>query len=236
MDKDDDFECYIGRYIRDWYNHIASPSLELIECFIKNVEKQNNDLYAEYKEKKETIFIDHDPDGGDPNAVEVVEFYQGLTDQTWSLEDLFKEYFPNLQRRSALLTIYGFFEHELNQLCDKIKNEKLLEISLTDIADTGIDRSKRYLEKVAKVNVSKNPKLWNDITDIQKIRNLIAHQDGNINDKNKKEIMRIIGKTNSLSGEFDIILSDTYLTYTLNTFKKYFELIDESIKLNEAGI
>ena len=44
-------------------------------------------------------------------------FYDGLSDDDYSISPIYDEYFPQLHRRSVFLTFYSFFEH-LNQLCD----------------------------------------------------------------------------------------------------------------------
>lgn len=56
------------------------------------------------------------------------------------IEDLFKEHFPNLNRRSALITLFGFLEHELGKLCVKLKVNLNLAIDLKDIQGKGIER------------------------------------------------------------------------------------------------
>src|ERR1039458_6828319 len=102
------------RVVLNWYRYDVSFSAELIGSFVDGIEKQAAESFDNYERG---------------NKIEVVEHYarsvhQGLNDETWDLPTIFREYFPNLQRRSALLTVYSYFEHELNKLCRLYESEK----------------------------------------------------------------------------------------------------------------
>lgn len=79
------------------------------------------------------------------------------------MEIIFKEYFPSLQRRSALITLCGYFEHELDKLCKQYKLEKSYNLSLSDLSDKGISRSTNYLKKVVGLEIHKGSKEWESI-------------------------------------------------------------------------
>jgi len=165
----------------------------------------------------------------------VVEVHQGLDDETWDLEGIFGEYFPSLQRRSALLTIWGYFEHELDKLCLLFQSEKSFKLSLSDLSGKGVDRSTTYLEKVAGIDACKTSKEWNHIKKIQLIRNLIVHKDGKLKDHQGNPIKAAIDyikQMDSLEGEAEVILKEGFLNHTVATFKEYFSLFGESIEKN----
>ena len=76
---------------------------------------------------------------------------------------MFLEYFPSLQRRSALLTVCSYFEHELDKLCRLYQSEKGFAVTVDGMRGRGIDRSTRYLEKVAGLNVHNTSPEWQEI-------------------------------------------------------------------------
>ena len=169
----------------NWYRYDVKFSIELLEVFINKVENQIKSSIHEYIEKKETLILDDQPE---INYTRVVDVHQGLDSESWDLEGVFKEYFPTLQRRSAFLSLYGFLEHELDKLCVLYKKTKNYKIDFRDLKDLGIERSIKYLEIVAALPIDKGSNKWGEVKLIQKIRNLIMHNDGKLSD--------IEGKTN----------------------------------------
>src|SRR5436305_175799 len=96
--------------VSNWHQNELSISAELIDSFVKSVENQAAESIVRCeREKKSHIEVL----GEDEMFVRVVETHEGLENETWDLETIFREYFPSLQRRSALLTVWGYFEHEL---------------------------------------------------------------------------------------------------------------------------
>ena len=82
---------------------------------------------------------------------------------------------------------------------------------------------------------------WNSLIQIQKIRNICAHQDGSILDKNGKEINDIkkhIDSTEHLStlhSETEVFLEHGYLSYVFDVFTAYLQLIKKSIEAIERA-
>src|SRR5947209_3715231 len=107
--------------VLNWYKYDARFSIELMRSFVQGTEKLAAQSILDWKRKKDER--DH----------------QGLDEETWPLKEIFEEYFPSLQRRSALLTLCGFFEHELEKLCTLYKTEKGFGLASSDLKDKGID-------------------------------------------------------------------------------------------------
>ncbi len=173
----------IGVRIATWYMNESTLSAELMDSFVKGVEKQAAESIVRYETDKETQVLEDAVTPSEEGYPRVVETHAGLDSETWDLEKIFKEYFPNLQRRSAFLTVWGYFEHELDKLCALYKSEKGLKLDLTDLTGQGVDRSTAYLEKVAGLNVHKTSQEWNQIRNTQKVRNIVAHRDGRLADR-----------------------------------------------------
>jgi hypothetical protein len=219
------------KIVGNWFEHQASFSLEYLRGFIENVERQIDQDIKRYDaeiEIREEVFV--------VDGVEYchgVRYWRGLDGETWDIHKTVRLYFPNLQRRSALLTLFGYFEHELDQLCSLYRSENEYKISLTDIKGQGIDRSTRYLKKVADIDTNKNSDAWVSIKKVQNIRNLIVHRDGNLvdtRDNRIQEAIKFINQAEFLDGETEVILKEGFLRHVLKTFGDYFKLLDRSIQ------
>ncbi len=82
---------------------------------------------------------------------------------------------------------------------------------------------------------------WKELVQIQKIRNVCAHQDGSILDKNGKEIEAIKSDINSskylstMSNGAEVFLEEGYLFYVHEVFTKYLQLVGNSIEAAESA-
>ena len=120
------------------------------------------------------------------------------------------EMYPSLYRNSVLLTIYSYFEHNLNQICDTISKygnsvEKYDKKNKRNL----IERCKTFLTKTYGLDLSDIEEIWSNLTVYQKVRNAIAHNDSNtIKEKGK-------------------IVSEQYLFKTLKN--------NNNIKINDSG-
>ncbi len=219
----------------NWFKYDISSSMERIESFVKGVEKQAEESINRYREQKETRVVEVFPED---HYARVIETHQGLDNESWDIENIFIEYFPSLQRRSALLTVYSYFEHELDKLCLLYQSEKSFRLNLSDLNGKGVERSINYLEKVVEIDASKESKEWNHIKKIQKIRNVIVHQGGKLNDRQgdpRKEVIDYINQMSSLGGDTEIILHKGFLNHVVSTFNDYFRLLGKSIEKSEQA-
>ena len=163
----------------------------------------------------------------------MVEIHRGIDDETWDLKSIFEEHFPNLQRRSALITLFGFLEKELDKLCALFLKEYSYKIELGDLKGKGIDRSIKYLERVVGLDIDKTVSVWSEIKSIQKIRNLIVHNDGSLLDSNgetRKPESIYVDSSPYLFGNKEVVILSGYLAHILSTVDFFFKVIDESIK------
>lgn len=220
----------------DWYTTVFSPSVELIDHFVAQVEPQIADAIHKYKTKKRTDILveeDVDDEDGQPLAQEI-ESCGNLDSLTWDMKALFEEHFPNLQRRSALITVYSSFEYQLIELCTLFQREKGLTIEVTDLKDRGILQAANYLEKVARLDTNRGSRQWQTINHIRIVRNVFVHRDGRLLDaqgkRSKQEKNAIKGLEHIQSSESEIFLMPGFLPEVVRTFKSYFKLIDDSIQ------
>jgi hypothetical protein len=209
------------------YTYNTQFSFHLLESYIHNIEEQIKSSKENYKEKKETIVIEEYPEMG---FAQVIDIHNGLDSQTFNLDEIFLDHFPNIQRKSALLTIYSFFEYELILLCNLFTKTENFSLKLDDINGKGIiSKAILYLEKVAGIKI----KSWQKIHEIRIIRNLVVHGEGRLLDSEGKKVkeVKIIKTSKLLSCDTELKIEEGYLQYILKTFQEQFELIDKEIKL-----
>src|ERR1039457_2740122 len=120
------------KVVLNWYRYDVSFSVELITSFVQGIERQAAESILNYRNTKRSE-----------------DEHRGLDEGSWDLKEIFEEYFPSLQRRSALLTVWGFLEHELDKLCLLHQSERCFKLTFRNLGGQGIDRSTDYLEKVA---------------------------------------------------------------------------------------
>ncbi|WP_110456901.1 hypothetical protein [Shewanella algidipiscicola] len=217
--------------IANWYLYYMGPTIDLLIVFADSTESQISSQIQNYRENKQNIVIEHD---GIPEADYMVTEFAGLTSDTWDLKSVFSEYYPNLHRRSAILTIVGIFEHELVNLCTKCFEEFDLQESLKDTRGKGLEGAVKYLSKIVKVEMHKSTQTWQTVLKIVKLRNALIHQDGKVIDHAGNEISAIIEHCRavdslSIDENNQLVLREGYLHFVLDTYRKYIELVNRSL-------
>ncbi|HIF9136055.1 TPA: hypothetical protein ACX6SI_000564 [Photobacterium damselae] len=109
-----------------------------------------------------------------------------------------QEVFPQYQKQSFLLMLVSLFEDYLNQLCHSLHFEKELSSNLKEHKGSGIERAKKYLSKVAKINVPAGTKPWSTIIDARDIRNIIAHNAGHLDEEMHSKQLNLVAKNDHL--------------------------------------
>lgn len=128
-------------------SHISQTE-ELIE---KSIENYENNI-----ESREKIY--------DEFHSSVTDFYLGIDSDTYFLDEIFKEYFPNLKRQSVLILICSYMENELYKLCNMVQQAERIQFDIKDIDSSKgkLDKIKQYYKKTFIKNYSKEFELkWN---------------------------------------------------------------------------
>ena len=98
-----------------WFRYDVQCSIELLQTYIDGAKQQALDSIETFRREKTTHVFGEAPEEG---SGRIVETHKGLDNKTWDLNTIFETYFPNLQRRSILITVYSFLEHQLGELCN----------------------------------------------------------------------------------------------------------------------
>ncbi|HTN05699.1 hypothetical protein [Agriterribacter sp.] len=84
---------------------------------------------------------------------------------------------PSYFFHSSIVALYSLLENNLNEICNVIIKETAFAFSISDLGDRNIlKRARIFLDKLTNIEFIKIDKSWIKITSIQKLRNLIVHQ------------------------------------------------------------
>lgn len=227
------FATHVARKVTlNWYEFEYAFELELLREYISGIEQQVSNSIEVFSTRNPLIvkrFLAVYENGRPEYNKEI---YRGVSSENYSLDGVFGLYFPSLQRSSALITLCGMFEHELDNLCALFAKERNYCIQVGDINGKGIERAIKYLEKVAGLEIKKH-KAWADYKEIQKIRNLVVHNGSRLIDKsgNPHQVeLKYVKDSPFLEGEEEIIFMEGFLSFTIDVFGALSKAIDDAIQ------
>lgn len=136
--------------------------------------------------------------------------------------------FPDHIRAYFLVSLYAYLEQELISICKTIAKRTDSPLRLNDIKGTGIFLAQKYLKKVARIEFPDKDAdtEWREISKLNRIRNLIVHTGGIIEDESTaKEIREYVAHTAGLELENTtrLRISDIYLGHVLDVLKGFFD-------------
>ncbi len=199
-------------------NKLILKELKDIESELKNKSSNKNefleDLYNYYpKQENESDFIKN-------------ELMKGIKYQ-YNYE--IKENLQQVLWSSLFITTYSFFETSLSYMCKYYAENANCSIKLNDIYGKGFLRSRTYFKKVMNINFPDDKPSWSHIVKYNRIRNILAHNDGYIE---KPEDVRMLEayvkneKTLTINNNF-ITLSFDFIVTAISIYSDFFvELMD----------
>jgi len=152
---------------------------ELIEMELKEIEEYINEVSSDLSAKQKDLEKEY------RRAEASIKQDDDDEDHPYfHFEDDINKYFkvfPVYTYNPLLLTLYGQFEVWLKRLCVLDYEKGLSQVKITDLAGNNyIEKSRKYLSKVAGISLDNTSSDWQRINDIQKMRNCIAHNESNI--------------------------------------------------------
>lgn len=116
--------------------------------------------------------------------------------------------FDGLVLTSAIILTHSELEGNLRHICDSIGRLQNKKIRLDDIRGQGhIDQCKNYLEKVFDIDFSQQKNEWEEIFAFNRLRNIIAHQNGVLTIKQDQKVQQT-PDFKTLSKINNIVISD----------------------------
>lgn len=154
---------------RQWYTNYFCFKLELLTAFINISNKEIKDSKFKYSLNKEIIEF-HDING----EVNFVELYENIDNQTFLLNEIFIEYFPDLRHKSNFTLIISCLEDGLRELCKELGQE--LSINFKPKNPKGFLEAVSVFLKSIKLNYDiDGDENWLNLKTAYLIRNKIVH-------------------------------------------------------------
>ncbi|HDR7714970.1 hypothetical protein VSY18_22780 [Bacillus albus] len=214
--------------------------IEEMESFIKN---QLHELNEQYEKQIEGV-------SSDEEKTHIFEY---------QYEDQFYHYkneFPNILRKSFIISLYSFLEQNLKKICKHLeKKHNLKPTFASKIEKAIVQNCYEYLNETAKVDLNIVQDEWGKIRKINKIRNHFVHDGNDVLDKILKPRHWKERRTNQILNAFihfnlatedkkytdigkptgilkyEIQISDEFCRESLNIIKSFFEKLTCTIKL-----
>ncbi|NUY82681.1 hypothetical protein HUK80_17395 [Flavobacterium sp. MAH-1] len=140
-----------------------------------------------------------------------------ITDERFGKEMQYQTIFPVILWKSLFLSSYFLLENSLDEICKNLRKSNSYELSLKDMSGNGISRSSLYLKKVCHITNSFQTQTWVEITDFNKIRNVLVHSDG-VFPKSNADVINVCAKYGQIKlSEYD----DNLIIEFDNEFCKY---------------
>lgn len=167
------------------------------------------------------------------------EFLEILNHSTWSNEE-FEEYshyenhFEWLLIQALFVSGFSYFENFMKSIARQIEREKNHKIKLKDLKGDGLlDVYRKYVYLIGEYDFASSDQIeWKKINEFKKIRNVIIHDYGTINESK----LEIINKHNLFFGpnkKMIRIRDVNFLDDFINTSVNYMEKISLEIKKRE---
>ena len=158
--------------------------------------------------------------------------HEDITDSySWDLH-LNQYKYPSLHRESLIITIFNFFEHQLNSLCKILYESIGSSLKIKDINGQGVERALLFLTKVAKIDFSAFGSEMPVIKGVNLVRNVIVHNGGQLPDDSNSKVNKFV--TNSeylfgIEGRYINIGSD-FIEFFIDVLLGFFERLGHEVK------
>ncbi len=115
---------------------------------------------------------------------ELDEINESYGEEHWN----YTETFPRILRSSFFVSAYSLLEYKMATICKRLKKDKQLPISWSDLKGDTLGQFKLYC-KLSGLELSYNSKTWQEIQHYSRLRNCIVHNRGLIEGaKQEKEL------------------------------------------------
>jgi hypothetical protein len=212
--------------VLQWMPFNINPSIELLFAYARGVEDQADRGIEVYVTKRVT----RPPDTSGLESPEGVTTYLKFDSEAFDMDDVFVRYFPSLQRSSAFLSLYSFFESELLFLCELVEKVANPSGPFTRPQRDVITTCRKYLQG-AGIETKGGGVEWNEVTNLRDVRNCIAHADAKMAPKSK-ELWDYVKKNEFLDVHTTSIIhvKKGFLDHALKAFDRYFYVLWRGIE------
>jgi len=156
---------------------------------------------------------------------DIIEIY------SWELH-LNQTKYPSIHRESLVITIYNFFEDQLNLLCAIFSECVNSNIKLKDLKGQGIERGLLYLSKVASIDLSGMGRELPYIKNVNALRNQIVHNGAFLPENPEHKVNKFVSQNPNLSGEASgaIYLRPGFIDEMIKVLIDFFEKLGNEVQ------
>jgi len=113
-------------------------------------------------------------------ATNTEEFYlseesKQKDEQKVSLEEILNAPLRNIGHSAVVITLSILIEQQLKTLASEVRRSGGLDLPMSDIRGSTIERFEKYCRTIAKMTVLPQPTDWNEINGIWELRNCLVH-------------------------------------------------------------
>ncbi|ELN1123863.1 hypothetical protein RY678_004260 [Escherichia coli] len=168
------------------------------------------------------------------------KYHEDIIDSYHQEMQEFGDIYPPMHRKSMVITLYNFCEHQIKTLCLEI-NKRLPEdmsvkYKLKD--DICIKKYRKFLRREAGFDIHPSAELWNlweNMLKVEQIRHVLVHSEGEI-EKHRAERLADIKsycnrKENIRLNKHKIIIDEGYVAGLITELISLFELLDRQVNL-----
>jgi hypothetical protein len=148
------------------------------------------------------------------------------------------EEFPARCMNNAFVSFLSLLEDEIVSTCERLQKKKGFRIGYRDIRGHGLEQYITYLAKMCEIEVSGFATEWAEVQHLQKVRNIIIHRRGYLED-DEKTAMSVKAYLEAQPGSNIDSLSRVALTLPFclhalavikNTLEKLYDVVLEELE------
>lgn len=139
----------------------------------------------------------------------------------------FDEVFPDILYSSFITAVVSFFERELRDFTDCLREASSSSIGVGDLSGSWLERFRKYCEKVAHLSLAVDKIEWENIRSVIEVRNCVVHTGGSLFDfQGRATIEAFVRRHKLVLSEFGLLNADLKLSRcVLEIVKKFIEYI-----------
>ncbi|UJD97017.1 hypothetical protein FS593_22165 (plasmid) [Lelliottia amnigena] len=165
------------------------------------------------------------------------EYHVDIIDSFSQEMQEFGDIYPPMHRKAMVITLYNFFEHQINTLCNEIN--MLLPQNMSEkysLSNACIKNYRKFLRREAIFVLNPDGELWKcweDMLKVEQIRHVLVHSEGEIDKHKAERIADIKNYCKKKKGirlvRHRIIIDGGYVAVLITELIVLFELLQKQV-------
>ncbi len=135
---------------------------------------------------------------------------------------LFAETFPPILHSSLIISCVILVELELKGFSQTLKDKLNLKLSIGDLSGSLLERFKKYITRVAGLDIKLDEDIWKDIIGVFEIRNCLVHHYGSLERFSRRSVIKDFVTRHNTP-----IIEENVLKFDENTSQKILDITSE---------